>query len=264
MRQSCRICGNGTAELSLLTDGSSIHLRCYSLLLQDIDQARARLSRLDKRYSGFHGVISRIVGLLLNVPSGEAASFPDHAQSLREEMRSKALLVASIHDHWPTYPPDWETRRLEALSSRGSACEKCGSGGILQLHHKVPLYRGGSNLSDNLTILCESCHQAEHGGRVFGRHRQQADTAFVRKLDAIAEALCDPAARLVFRYEKFDGTVTKREVTPERIGTPEGDFRSENLCLFGFCHLRGDRRAFAVHRMKGLKVKTRHLKDSRE
>lgn len=50
---------------------------------------------------------------------------------------------------------------------RGGMCEKCQEDNysILQIHHKVERYRGGTDEMDNLELLCPNCHAAHHLGK---------------------------------------------------------------------------------------------------
>jgi len=69
-----------------------------------------------------------------------------------------------------------------------------------------------------------------------------------------------------FRYEKKDGTVTRRTVTPREmrrlsirelqalIGNDVMITREGRLCMFGHCHLRDADRVFAVDRMQSLSL----------
>lgn len=42
-------------------------------------------------------------------------------------------------------------------------CEKCGkSDTLLELHHKIPIYKGGEDSRDNIIVLCVMCHWKEH------------------------------------------------------------------------------------------------------
>jgi len=49
---------------------------------------------------------------------------------------------------------------------RGGICERCGQKNyaILQVHHKVERYRGGSDAIKNLELLCPNCHATHHLG----------------------------------------------------------------------------------------------------
>jgi 5-methylcytosine-specific restriction endonuclease McrA len=52
-----------------------------------------------------------------------------------------------------------------ATRSNG-ACQRCGEKNysILQVHHKIERYKGGSDTMDNLELLCPNCHATHHLG----------------------------------------------------------------------------------------------------
>lgn len=44
-------------------------------------------------------------------------------------------------------------------------CQQCGAireDKALEIHHILPLYKGGNNDPDNLIVLCKKCHQKKH------------------------------------------------------------------------------------------------------
>ncbi len=41
-------------------------------------------------------------------------------------------------------------------------CEKCGGTNGIEVHHKIPLIKGGNDTQDNLISLCYECHKNEH------------------------------------------------------------------------------------------------------
>ncbi len=49
--------------------------------------------------------------------------------------------------------------RRNVWDRANSRCENCGSGWALQVDHKVPKSKGGSNKSENLRLLCRHCNQ---------------------------------------------------------------------------------------------------------
>ena len=62
--------------------------------------------------------------------------------------------------------PQWQKKRLEVLEAAGWKCSECGAEDRqLQVHHKR--YIAGAKPweyeSDDLAVLCDRCHEAEHG-----------------------------------------------------------------------------------------------------
>jgi hypothetical protein len=64
--------------------------------------------------------------------------------------------------------------KLYLLSIRGNKCEGCGktyknqkiANGDLDMHHVLPIGKGGSDDDENLMLLCPDCHQGKHHGFV--------------------------------------------------------------------------------------------------
>lgn len=55
--------------------------------------------------------------------------------------------------------PRWAAARLRALGVAGWRCGRCGRSGRLEVHHKLPLHRGGALYDpENLAALCRGCH----------------------------------------------------------------------------------------------------------
>lgn len=48
--------------------------------------------------------------------------------------------------------------REGALRRAGHRCERCGSIGPLEVHHKHPRRQGGSDEPENLEVVCVPCH----------------------------------------------------------------------------------------------------------
>jgi hypothetical protein len=57
---------------------------------------------------------------------------------------------------------EWQRTRLDAIERARGACEKCGSGEKLQVHH-ITYERRGEELPEDLIVLCKKCHKNEHG-----------------------------------------------------------------------------------------------------
>ena len=59
---------------------------------------------------------------------------------------------------------DMTCARKRLFKKRGRICEICGYDGYLELHHIIPVSKGGQKTLDkNLIILCEKCHADAHG-----------------------------------------------------------------------------------------------------
>ena len=65
-----------------------------------------------------------------------------------------------------TYPSNWGELRLKVLTRDNFTCRRCGANlrGVFyrEVHHIIPLSRGGSNSISNLISLCKSCHDKQH------------------------------------------------------------------------------------------------------
>ena len=60
------------------------------------------------------------------------------------------------------YGNDWPIMRQLALSRDLWQCRNCESDGPLEVHHIIPLRRGGTNKLNNLVTLCRTCHRGLH------------------------------------------------------------------------------------------------------
>lgn len=57
------------------------------------------------------------------------------------------------------------TFREKKLQKAGK-CQVCGEQKDLQLHHILPISKGGELLADgNIVILCKNCHKLEHANK---------------------------------------------------------------------------------------------------
>lgn len=65
---------------------------------------------------------------------------------------------------YPGYPRDWEQLRVMVLSRDNYECQEKNTycNGPLQIHHKIPLLKGGTNSTDNLLTLCLYHHCSMH------------------------------------------------------------------------------------------------------
>ncbi len=53
--------------------------------------------------------------------------------------------------------------RVRHLRTHEPICEICGYRGLVIVHHKIPISKGGTNDESNLIVLCEKCHADAHG-----------------------------------------------------------------------------------------------------
>lgn len=79
--------------------------------------------------------------------------------------RKDSMAVASSSAGYPSYPDNWQELRRNVLERDGYRCVNCGDSihdATLQVHHIVPLIKGGSNYPGNLVTLCVDCHKKLH------------------------------------------------------------------------------------------------------
>lgn len=68
------------------------------------------------------------------------------------------------------YPKNWDILRKKVLKRDHFTCQICEVRNIsLQVHHKEPLSKGGSNALSNLVTLCKKCHEAQHPHMTFDK-----------------------------------------------------------------------------------------------
>lgn len=77
------------------------------------------------------------------------------AHKPRPRESSRASYRAGYRD------PNYHREKQAALTRAKGACERCGSGGRLEVDHIVPLRDGGANTRANLQVLCQPCHKAK-------------------------------------------------------------------------------------------------------
>lgn len=87
-----------------------------------------------------------------------------HAHSVMLMQRKRALRrlgFKTLNDYLAS--PAWAAFRSDILAER-KACEDCGTGQGLQLHH-ISYSRLGNERSDDIRVLCRPCHEKSHGRR---------------------------------------------------------------------------------------------------
>jgi hypothetical protein len=73
-------------------------------------------------------------------------------------LQEKNLIIYTGKFHCK--PPRRISKEIrKSLINESSICSYCGSTEYLQIDHKIPISRGGSNRPDNLQVLCKFCNQ---------------------------------------------------------------------------------------------------------
>jgi len=89
----------------------------------------------------------------ISPPSEQAAPPPQQAISTQELLSHFLNYVFSYHKD------DWELVKRAILIRDDYTCSKCGAKELLEVHHRDGTSR---NDPDNLTTLCQKCHQEIH------------------------------------------------------------------------------------------------------
>ena len=76
----------------------------------------------------------------------------------RTKSKSKFGVSRIVQDN---YRPNWYLINNQ-VRKRDKVCIQCGSSEDLEVHHFVPLSRGGRTELSNLGLLCENCHKLRH------------------------------------------------------------------------------------------------------
>ena len=63
--------------------------------------------------------------------------------------------------HHRTHKRGWARIRQRAIRAAARRCSTCGHAGKLEVHHPIPLARGGTH-DQLLLVVCRACHLASH------------------------------------------------------------------------------------------------------
>jgi 5-methylcytosine-specific restriction endonuclease McrA len=81
---------------------------------------------------------------------------------------SRCSPCAAKRDNWRArggIRSGWAWGELRAqVRARDCVCVRCGSTDRLEVHHRIPLARGGTNEISNLELRCRQCHAGGQGG----------------------------------------------------------------------------------------------------
>ena len=255
--QNCPICERECSYGPALSNGKVYHPKCHDDVLkrveqfqEQIDNLRQEKQRLKEQVDeaeSFAGSLKRFfVGGESEVPNlrKRIAELEHEIGKLDQEREHFSSVLKRLYDYWPTYPPDWESRRKEVLGVFPFCQTSRRHRGPFHVHHEIPLSQGGSNLPENLTTLCEKCHSERHGGRDFRYENSTESSAYARNLAVLKEAIKINGI-VHFSYRKYSGVESVRSIRPirfEQVG--------KSLCVSGYCYLRQDNRTFAIKRIR--------------
>ena len=178
-------------------------------------------------------------------------------EDLRAKLAKLESILTGIYDHLPTWPPDWEERKRLLIQENGSICSNCEKEQDVYLLHDIPVFEGGTNELDNLTLICAECYRGMYRDvDIFGTSTlKPSQSEFSEQFSEIQSAI-ENDQKIQFDYKKpRNKRWTTRVVVPERLfNIPNSRESGETLCVEGFCELRQDTRVFALERMQNLEV----------
>ena len=178
-------------------------------------------------------------------------------EDLRAKLAKLESILTGIYDYLPSWAPDWEERKQRILRQNGSVCSNCKEEQDVYLLHDIPVFEGGTNELDNLTLICAECYRGMYRDvDIFGTSTlKPSQSEFSEQFSEIQSAI-ENDQKIQFDYKKpRNKRWTTRVVVPERLfNIPNSRESGETLCVEGFCELRQDTRVFALERMKDLEV----------
>lgn len=144
---------------------------------------------------------------------------------------------------------------------KNNSCELCGSKINLQQHHILPIQHGGTDDESNLTTLCKTCHEKEHGYD-FTEDNFSKDRKPLGKSEIVSKAIREKK-NLKIKYSSPDFK-SKPQETTIRIITPielyKAEYRTRSgvdgyrVTVRAFCHLRKSERNFQIRRIKEIEL----------
>ena len=120
--------------------------------------------------------------------------------------------------------------------------------------YKSSLWGGGSNLPENLEVLCSDCHSKEH--KFNFKSGESRDIKGYGDKPLLIEEAIKKGKKISFRYRKFDERKSKtRAIKPESFKQVEATGKNKfSLCVQGHWDLRQANRVFALRRMSKLRI----------
>ena len=140
-------------------------------------------------------------------------------EDLRAKLAKLESILTGIYDHLPTWPPDWEERKRLLIRENGSICSHCEEEQEVYLLHDIPVFEGGTNELDNLTLICAECYRGMYRDvDIFGTSTlKPSQSEFSERFSEIQSAI-ENDQKIQFDYKKpSDKRWTTRVVVPERL-----------------------------------------------
>jgi len=218
---------------------------------EEIRRARCE-SAIAEAQTTWYALRSFLFGSSIDLEGNRRAIIESHSTTSRINVDVAQIRgqLTSLWDFWPTYPPDWESRKDAVLIASNHRCQRCGATGIsIHVHHVRRIGMGGSHRLENLEATCAHCHGREHGKDFEEREFSPGakPSAYTKRVDLIRRAI-EECRDIRFSYKKFEGEKSTRTLTPRLLKQV-----GQSLCVEGWCHLRKDTRSFAIQRMQGVK-----------
>ncbi len=74
----------------------------------------------------------------------------------------KSGVTRIVRDNYGDKISDWRALAKEVKQRDGNKCVQCSSTEELDVHHIVPLSKGGRTVKSNLITLCKYHHEGKH------------------------------------------------------------------------------------------------------
>ena len=232
-----------------LSNGEYLHYSCIIMLQMRKHEIESVLRKQKPQF---------MLSLFVPTEAAEQDVIPEaEIEDLRAKLAKLESILVGVYDHLPSWPPDWEERRQILIRENGSICSHCDEEADVYLVHDIPIFEGGTNELDNLTLMCAECYWGMYREvDIFGTSTLKSSQSEFSEPFAEIQSAIDNSQKIQFDYKKpSDRRWTTRVVIPERLfNIPNTRESGETLCVEGFCELRQDIRVFALERMQDLAV----------
>ena len=232
-----------------LTNGEYLHYSCIIMLQMRQHEIETVLQRQK----------TQLISSLFVSPEGDQQDvIPEvEVEDLHAKLAKLKSILTGIYDYLPGWIPDWDERKQYLIRENGSICSRCNEDQDVYVVHDIPVFEGGTNELDNLTLTCAECYRGIYReADIFGISTPKpSQSEFSEPFSEIQSAI-DNDQKIRFDYKKpSDRRWKTRVVIPERLlNIPNSRESGETLCVEGFCELRQDTRVFALERMQDLEV----------